>query len=159
MTAYKSNARAFKDALVTILQGVQLDTGSGAETAFALVTDDPSKAFNQEPYCLVYPGKSEDTVAATHMNDRSQGYLIIIVLSLENGQRTQPQSYDLMYDLTELCLDALDNANWTDAMNSPVNLGTWWLHTSHNEPIVGDSKGAAILIGTIDVDVNFSKSF
>lgn len=159
MTAYKSKARSFKDALVPILQAVQLDAGNGDEPAFALVTDDPGKAFNQEPYCLVFPGKSEDTVAANRMVDRDQGYLVIMLLSLENGQRNQPETYNLMYDLTELCLDALDASNWNDALNTPTNLGTWWLQTSHNEPVVGESKGATFLIGTINVNVHYSKSF
>lgn len=157
MSAYVSTARSIKDALVTILGQIQLDAGSGPEAAFALVTDDPSAAFNQEPFCLVMPAKSDDVKAAVGVQDRTVAFTVIIVLSLENGQRTQPQTYDYMYDLVELTLDSLDNADWADTLNTlGVNLDTWFLNATKNEIVIGESKGAAILIGTIDVAVSYS---
>ena len=78
---------------MTILQGVQLDAGSGAEPAFALVTGDPSSGFNQEPYALIYPATTTDTKGAYGQNDRTVNFAVLILLEMENGTRTQDATY------------------------------------------------------------------
>lgn len=159
MSAYKSQARGIKDALVTLLSGVQLDAGHGAEPAFGLVTDDPSMTFTgNEPFVMVYPAPSNDTKAAIGQNDREVAFIVIVVLSMENKQRTQVQTYDYMYDLTELILDCFDEGDFTDALNrTDTTLHTWIMNATRSTFLPAEAKAGAILLCNIDVAVTYSK--
>lgn len=110
----KSTARSIKDALVTLLEGITYN----AEPAFGLVTDDPSLEANQEPFALVYPAPSTSKVVVVGEQDRTTCFDIFVTLSLENGQRTQVQTYNLMYDLTELIQNCLDVGDFNDSLNA-----------------------------------------
>lgn len=158
MSAYKSKARKLRDALVTVIQGINYDAGGGSEPAFALVTGDPSQEFNQEPYALVYPAPINSTKGATGQQDREVTFQILVLLNMETGARTQSQTYDYMYDLTELILDALDAGDFHDVLNTvDPTLGTWLMDASRGTFVPADTKSGAALLCTIDVAVNYSQ--
>jgi hypothetical protein len=157
MSAYISPTRALKYALVSLLQTITYDAGGGPEPAFALVTADPKEEFDQEPYCLVWRAKGRDEQAVVGQNDRTVGFSLILVLSLENGQRTQLQTSDFMDDLTELTLNCLDTADFTDALSDyQSSVHTYIMTAETNEPVIGESKGGAILISTIDIALRYT---
>lgn len=156
MSAYLSPTRALKNALVSLIQTIQYDAGSGPEQAFQLVTTDPKAAFDQEPYCYVHRTKTTSKVVQTGSNDRTVNFGAVIVLSLENDQRTQQQTYDYMDDLTELVQNSLDNADFTDALSqyqSAVN--TYIVTAQTSEPVAAESNGGAVLINTIDIAIKY----
>lgn len=158
---YISNRRLIKYALVHLLQQVQYDAGSGGEDAFALVTADPSKEYNQEPFCLVLRAPSMDKKGAVGEQDQTVGFQVIITLELENGQRTRQQTQDYMDDLEELALSTLDEGDWTDALNqapSPPTISTWILNATKVEQYIGTPPSGAgrILICAIDIEVSYT---
>jgi hypothetical protein len=156
MSAYLGPTNAIKYALVDLLTAVTYDSGSGAEPAFAVVTADPNQEFQEEPYCLVWRGRSSSEVVTVGQNDRTVRFSIIIVLSLENGQRTQLQTSDYMDNLTDLAQTALDAGDFTDALSGyETTINTYIMTAESSEPVIGESKGGAILINTIDVAVKF----
>lgn len=159
MTAYKSNARILKDGLLALLSSIQYDAGNGEGSAFELVTDDPSGAITAEPYALVIPAPWEDIKGPVGQNDRTVCFTIVMLLSLEDKQRTQPQSYNMMEDLTELVLDALDESDFTDGLNQynpdPKN---WILESPKAHILPAEwKKGGAVLLCRIDVAIKYTK--
>lgn len=159
MSAYLSNRLLIKRALVYLLQQVTYDAGSGAEDAFALVTDDPSQEYKQEPFCLVMRNRSLDQKGAHEQQDHTVGFQIIITLELENAQRTRSETQDYMDNLEELVLDALDEADWNDALNgapTPPTIPTWLLDAGEVQQYVGEGNSGALLICTIDVTVKYT---
>ncbi len=157
--AYKGKTRHIRDALVTLLQGVTYDAGGGSEPAFGLVTADPSQEFTTEPFCLVYPAMSQDVKGATGQNDRTAAFAIFVMLNMETGTRTQAQTYNYMSDLTDLILDALDEGDFNDSLNISDNtLGTWLMDASRSDFRPAETKGAAVLLCSIDVAITYSKN-
>ncbi len=156
MSAYVSPQRALKNALVSLVQTITYDTGSGPEQAFQLVTTDPKAEFDQEPYCFVHRVKTQSKLVQTASNDRTVTFTLVVVLSLENGQRTQQQTYDYMDDLTELVQNTLDTADFTDALSSYQNIvNTYIVAAETNTPVPGQSKGGLVLLNTIDVAIKY----
>lgn len=159
MPAYKSKARHIRDAVIALLQALTYDTGGGAESAFALVTGDPSQEFGEEPYALVYPAQITDTKGATGQADRAVGFAIFIMLSTENKQRTQNATYNYMYDLEEIVLDALDSADFHDSLNATDNtIGTWLMDIQTGGLVPADTKSGGVLLCTINLIVSYSKN-
>lgn len=157
MPAYKAKSRKIRDALVTILQGLTYDAGGGAEPAFALVTGDPSLEFQQEPFALVFPAPILSTKAATGQNDREVQFSLLVLLNMEGGGRTQNSTYNYMYDLTELIMDALDKGDFHDVLNTAdPTLGTWLMDSSRGTFLPAETKSGAALLCTIDVSVTYS---
>jgi hypothetical protein len=157
MSAYKSKARKLRDALVTVIAGIQYDTGSGPSQAFQLVTGDPSAAFNQEPYALIYPAPINSTKGATGQQDRNVTFQIIVLLEMENEARTQSQTYNYMYDLTELVLDSLDSGDFHDVLNTAdPTLGTWLMDASRGTFVPATVPSGTVLLCTIDVAISYS---
>lgn len=159
MPAYKSKSRHIRDALIVLLQGINYDAGGGSEPAFGLVTSNPSAETNQEPYALVYPAQIADTKGAVGQNDRAVGYAIFIELNLETANRTQDQTFNYMYDLTELVLDTLDSGDFHDSLNAQdSSIGTWLMDVSRSTFRPAKSKTGAVLLCTIDITVSYSKN-
>lgn len=158
MSAYVSMYRQIRDALVTILSNLQADFGNGNEAVFKLATDDVSKEFNQEPFALVTTLPGEDIKVEVGTQDRNYNYVVFIVLNLENKIRSRKKTDDLMLDLIELSLDALDEADWTGLLHQlNSNIQDWILNAKKFETFVAEGKSSSVLIGTIDVDVSWQK--
>ena len=156
MSAYLSPQRALKNALVSLLQTITYDAGSGPEQAFQLVTTDPKAEFDQEPYCFVHRIKTQSKLTQTGSNDRTVTFTLAIVLSLENGRRTQQATYDYMDDLTELTQNALDQADFTDALSSyQSTVNTYIVTADTNTPVPAQSKSGLVLLNTIDVAIKY----
>jgi hypothetical protein len=155
VSGFVGNIVGIKNGLLSLLQGVQYDAGSGAEAAFGLVTDDPSQEFQDEPYCLLLPGDFMDEQVVVGANDYTIPFVVLIMLSLENGQRRQPATYDYMYKLVELTLNTLDTADFTDALNTTTGLNTYIMQTSKARVAPGETKGGAVLLARIDVSIRY----
>ncbi len=155
MQPYKSKSRRIRDALVSRIAGIQLN----GESAFETATADPSVAFDKEPYALVFPAPSTDEKSQIGQQDRTVAFAVIILLKMEGTTRTQLETYDYMYDLTELVLDQLDEDDFQDALNQEEDsLGTWILNATRSSFTPAEAKGGAALLCTIDVEVSYSKN-
>lgn len=162
MSAFKSQARHIRDAVIQVLQGIQYDAGSGPEPAFDPdanpVTSNPADELKGEPFCLVYPGKLETKKAARGIQDRTVNLCVFLELSLESSTgRTQAQTYDYMYDLTELVLNALDEGDYTDALHSDDStIVNWIMNASVGTMRPAKSKVGVVLLCQIDVAIKYS---
>lgn len=157
MSAFKAVARHIQDAVIELLEGITYDTGSGPDQAFQLVTSDPGAEFSGEPYCLVYPGKLQTKKAARGLQDRTVNLAIFIELSLEaKSGRTQGETYIYMYDLTELTLNALDEGDYDNALNTEDNTITnWIMNATVGTMRPAKTKAGVVLLCQIDVSVSY----
>jgi hypothetical protein len=157
MSAYKGMTRKVRDALITILQGITYDAGSGAEPAFGLVTRDPKSENGQEPYVLIWSIPSRSAVVAVGQVDRTLNYAIFIELTLESTSRTQAQTIDYMSDLTDLTMDALNEADYNGQLHTIDNtIQNWILTVTKSDFKPAKSKNGAVLLCQIDVCVSYS---
>lgn len=157
MSAFKAVSLHIRDAIIELLQDITFDAGSGAEAAFGLVTNDPAAEFDQEPYCLVYPGKLDTKKAAVGLQDRDVYFAIFIELTLETKNRTQAQTYDYMYNLSELVLNALDVGDFTGVLNTEDStIVNWILNASRSTMKPAKTKAGAVLLCQIDACVSYS---
>jgi succinate dehydrogenase flavin-adding protein (antitoxin of CptAB toxin-antitoxin module) len=156
MSAFKAYARHIRDAVITLLESVTYDTGNGAEQAFSQVSSDPNAEFSGEPNCLVYPGKLETKKAARGMQDRTVNLCVFIELKLEKTGRTQAQTYDYMYDLTELVLNALDEGDYDGALNTEdSSIANWIMNATVGRMAPAKSKAGVVLLCRIDLAVSY----
>lgn len=145
--------RRIKDALVTLLTGLQY----GGEDAFQLVTSDPSKEPDQEPWALVFPNEMLSVKGATGQQDRTVSFDILMSLNLEDNARTQSETYDYMYDLTDLVLSGLESSDFHDSLNAiDSSLGTWILDVPRAQFSPAESKNGLILLCIVNVGLTYS---
>jgi hypothetical protein len=160
MPAYNSQAKRIKNALKTLLSGIQYDAGSGNEPAFVSVLDNTTGEFDGYPSLRVLPGDLDTEKASVAENERTAAYVIYVHLPLEATPATEGATYDKMYDLTDLILDCLDEGDFDNSLTAiDSTIGVHFLDAQRGDWLVNDSKGGAILICRIDVQVRYSKNW
>lgn len=86
--------------------------------------------------------------------------MIYVHLPLESTAATESATYDKMYDLTDLILDCLDEGDFDNSLSAiDSTIGVHFLDAQRGDWIVNTSKGGAILICLIDVNVRYSKNW
>src|SRR5947209_1024044 len=107
MASYKGKSRQIKDALITVLSGIQLDAGSGPEPAFLSVLDTATGEFDGYPSIRVLPGQVDTTKSSVSQNDRAVAFIARVHLPLEAGAvdddpaTREHEAINKMYDLTD----------------------------------------------------------
>ncbi|MBB0998322.1 hypothetical protein G6024_14710 [Dietzia maris] len=150
-----SKSKQIKNALVTLLSGLEID----GEAAFYAVTDDTSKDFDGSPVVRVLPDFIENTKGAMSQNDREVNYQIVVHLPLENIEAIQGQQLDQIYTLTDLILDALDEGDFGNRLEEiDPSLGTYIMRATRADWDAVDSKGGALIMMVINVAVGYTKN-
>lgn len=158
MAAYEGMTRRVRDALISLINGITYDTGSGAEPAFGLVTADPKPENEAEPYVLVWSLPSKDVKGATGQQDRTLSYAVFVQLDLETATRTQAQTINYMSDLTDLIIDTLDEADYNGQLHTiDSQINNWILNTSRSDFKPAKAKSGAVLLCQITADVTYSR--
>src|SRR5688500_15917120 len=118
MPAYNGKSKRIKNALKTLLGGIQYDIGSGNEPAFVSVLDNTTGEFDGYPSLRVLPGDLDTEKASVAENERTTAYVIYVHLPLESKPATEAATYDKMYDLTDLILDCLDEGDYDNSLSA-----------------------------------------
>jgi|SRR5215203_1706413 len=160
MPAYNGQSKRIKNALKTLVQGIQYDAGTGNEPAFVSVLDNTTGEFDGYPSLRVLPGDLDTEKASVAENERTAAYVLYVHLPLEESPATEAATYDKMYDLTDLIIDCLDEGDVDNSLSAiGPTLGVHFLDAQRGDWIVNTSKGGAILICRIDVNVRYSKNW
>lgn len=155
MVAYSGRSKRIKNALKQVVSAIQYDAGSGAENLYQEVTDTTADQFDGYPVLQILPGDYTTEKAAFNQNDRSVNLVLRTHLRIETQTAA---TYDKMYDMTDLLLDALDQADDDNSLNTiDATLGTWILNAIRGDWSVVDSAQGSILLCDVNVEVKYSK--
>lgn len=164
MAAYNSKPKRIKNGLIQMLSQIQYDAGGGNEAAFVAVLGKARGDFTGYPIVRVLPDQLLTGKAAVSVNDRTAMFVCQVHLLLEdqdtNGTPIDEAAiYDKMYDLTELILDALDEGDFQNALNTiDSTIGEYILNATRGEWLVAtDTKGGAVLVCQVYVEIKYSK--
>lgn len=151
-------SKRIKNALISVLAGIQLDAGGGPENAFVQVVGDTSTEFDGYPSIRVMPGELDTQKASVAENERTVSFDLYVHLPLEANPATEAATYDRMYDLTDLIIDALDEGDYQGALNqADPTIKTYFLEAQKGDWRVTQSKGGALLLCRLSVNVRYSK--
>lgn len=158
MAAYSGVSKRFKDALVGILSAIDYDGGNGAEPAFVSVVDNTKDEYDAYPVLRVLPGHIDDQKGATGQNDRTVNFMLIGHLPLEDVATVPSVTFDQMYNLTDLIIDQLDNADFDNQLQTiDPSIPTFLLNVTRGDWTTEPTKAGAQLTWNIDVEVSYSK--
>src|SRR4051794_11602233 len=111
MAAYSGTTKRLKNALKTLMATATYDAGNGESAAFVRVITSTEGEFDSYPVLRILPGSLQNDKAATYENERTAAYTFRVLLPLESRVDASEQTFDKMYDLTDLILDTLDDAD------------------------------------------------
>jgi hypothetical protein len=158
MAVYNGTAKRVKNALVILLQGITYDTGSGSEAAFTQVLDNTHNEFHADQTAQVLPGDVTDDQPTVAQADRVLSYIIRIRLALEDTPETESNTYDRMYDLTDLVLDTCDLSDRTGSLRDAIGaIGITLMQASRGDWVVLETNAGATLICDINIGITYSK--
>lgn len=159
MVVYKGMSRKLKDAVVTILAGIQYDAGSGVESAFVDVLDSTKDAFNGYPAVRVLPNNLGSQTGTNTERDHTVSLAIILHLELEDPNNVESAIYDQMYDLTDLIVDTLQSADFSRQLETidPTITSFFKLEVNNSDWRVASGKTGGMLFANITCDITYSK--
>jgi hypothetical protein len=146
-----SKSKAIKDALVTLLSGLSLN----GEPAFTAVKGNPRGEFDGFPSVRVLPGDQSTDKGAVGQNDRTVNYIV----STHVPTTATGTEFDYMYDLTDLIIDSLDQADFDNTLNlTDSGIDTYILNCSRGDWFDTDSQAGPLLSCEVNVEVKYSKN-
>lgn len=140
-----SSSKDIKNALISYIQEQQKD----GEPAFVTVTDSMTKTFTGYPSVAVLPASQSSSKAAYGQNDRTVAFIVRTYLPVEQDG----SEVDYMYDLTDLLINALDEADFTNALD----VQTYLLNASRGDWYDTDTEAGPVIMADINVEVTYSK--
>lgn len=150
-----------KDALVSLLQGITYDAGGGAEPAFANVTDNNVGAFEGDPNVQVLPGALTVDLPTTGQADKTPAYIIRLRVPMEDNNISQSTAFNQMYDLTDLIIDAITQADHDGTLVTAVGalpgINMLNVTATRGDWIDMTSFGGAELICDVNVENYYSR--
>lgn len=156
MTAYSGYSKRIKNALMTILQGITYDAGSGPEPAFVQVLDNTHDEFEGYPSIRILPNKLPSKSAAVGDFDHTVSYALLTTFPLESTLDIESSTYDQLYDLTDLVVNTLEHADYTGQLSAiDPTIQDWMMNVPLSRWHVGQGKTGALLIGEITVEVSY----
>ncbi|MDQ0672939.1 hypothetical protein QFZ36_000500 [Pseudarthrobacter siccitolerans] len=99
-----SNLSTISNEIKTIVEGVQ-QSGSAA---FTEVVEYPTNEFEGYPAASVVPTAVESTVFTSTQNQRAYGFMVELYYNVD--QNNWASAFDIMRDLVDAVLDALDQS-------------------------------------------------
>lgn len=156
--AYKGNNRKIKDALISMLQGITYDTGSGPEPAFVNVLDNTKYEFEGYPSVLVLPNTLASTTAQSAQMDHTVSFATIMHFSLSDPATIETATYNQMYDLTDLIVDTVEHGDYIGQLSTiDPTITNWRMDVKQARWYVATGKIGALLLCNVDIEVTYSK--
>jgi hypothetical protein len=163
MAAFDSMPKRIKNALMLMLGAIQYDTGAGATAAFKQVLDNSRGVFIGWPNVQVLPGSMTDDRQSVDQADITVEYILRLRIPLEDTDQDQSSAFDMVYDLTDLIVDAVDSADQDSTLadgtgNLASLLGNFLMQASRGEWIVYPANEGDIFVCDVNVQITYSKS-
>lgn len=166
--SYNGNSKRIKNALMAMLTAIQYDAGGGAENAFAQVLDNSRNIFDGYPNAQVLPGDITVERPTTGQADKAPAYIVRIRIPLEsldaaNETRTpdeiQSAAYDQMYDLTDLVIDAVDQADHDASLTDDAGLiSITMMDATRGDWLVVTAADGSVLLCDVNLAVSYSRN-
>lgn len=158
MAEYNGKAKRIKNSLVALLTGIQYDAGSGPEDAFQQVLGSNYGTFTGWPNVQVLPGHEAVTVVTTHQNDKAPDYIIRVRIALEDTSQSQDAAFEQMYDLSDLMIDAISDADHDSTLNdSEGTLGVYMMNINQGDWAILPTNGGLCLAFDLIVQVTYAR--
>lgn len=158
MSAYVGKSRRIKDALVALLEGVTYDKGSGAGPAFQKVLGSNWSGFDGYPVAQVLPGREATSRPTTGQADKTPDYIVRIRLPLEDTEQSEQETFDYMYDLSDLVIDAIHDADQRSTLEDGRGpLDIYQMDCEQGDWLEVASDNGSNLFFDINVTVSYSK--
>lgn len=159
MAAYSGKSKRIKNALVTLMSGVQYDAGSGNEPAFVSVLDNTQGEFTGYPSLRVLPNDVTNEKYSTHQSDRTVAFVARVHIPLEETPESEAAAFDKVYDLTDLIIDAIDVADSDGTLNTlDATLGVLLMDADRGDWTVQVGQSGVMLLCDVNVTVRYSKN-
>jgi len=143
-----SKSRDIRDALISVITPLQLD----GEQAFMEVVGHEAGAYDKYPTVRVLPIDVSNTKGAQSQNDRT----VVFTVRTHVEMAEDGSDYNQMYPLTDLIIDALDEADQGNTFQSSI--GTYIMNVTRGDwQYLGVPSGVA-LVADINVEVSYSKN-
>lgn len=158
MTAYKGNNRRIKDALVTVLQGVTYDTGSGGEPAFVNVLDNTKDEFEGYPSVRLLPNDITSITGSSTQKDHTVSFAALMHFPLEDPANIESDVYNQMYDLTDLIVDTVEHGDYVGQLSAiDPAINNWKMEVSQATWQVVTGKIGSFLLCNVNINTTYSK--
>jgi hypothetical protein len=158
MASYKGKNRRIKDGLVQILQGITYDTGAGPEPAFVSVLDNTKDEFEGFPAVVVLPNTISSMTATNAEKDHTVSFAVIMHFPLSSPDVVESDTYNHMYDLTDLIIDTTEHADYIGKLSQiDSTIQNWVMDVKQARWYVGQSKSGALLICNVNVEISYSR--
>lgn len=149
---YKGQARRIKDVIKALLAEIQLN----GSAAFENILGSTDQQFDAFPSVCVLPGQLEDGKSSVAQNDHTVAYIVRIYSRRESAAEGEEAQIDLMYDLTDKTIDALDQAWQSGRLTQIDPLVRTYLMTSEQGNWSEVETDAGVLLMT---DVNLRVTY
>lgn len=158
MAAYKGQSRKIKDALVTILSGIEYEkTAGNLEDAFVSVKGYAFGEFDGFPAVRILPGQVDKERGSMSQDDRSVAFVVRVHVEREQDT-SEEHDINHVYDLTDLIMNRLDGADFHNTLEQvDPTIGTYMLECQRGEWSEVTSSVGALLMCDVDVSVSYSK--
>lgn len=147
-------SRRIKDALVAILSGLEYQ----GETAFVSVLDNTRGEFDGYPSLRVLPGELSSESSDSADMDHTVEYAAIMHFKLQTTDEIESETYDRMYDYTDLIMNTLEQADTRRTLSEiDPDIQSWMLSVPNARWFVGQSASGALLLCNVVVQVSYSQ--
>jgi hypothetical protein len=153
-------SRQIRDALVTLVSGLTYE----GEPAFVSVKDSTNGEFDGFPSLRVLPdpqGGLENENVAMSQQDRTVALALLgHIESKDDNPEVDVESKAIsqMLDLTDLIIDAIDEEDFTNALDIETDTGTYVMTAQLGEWNWADSSAGVLLLFLVHVKVAYSKN-
>lgn len=147
MPAFESKALTLRNSIMEVIRAIKLD----GEDAFLDVIGHPRAQFQGFPVARVLPGDQLNEKWAQGENERTVTFTVRTHVPVtEDGSE-----FDYMYNLTDLILDAFDEAD--ESGGFPINNGAYEIRADRSDWFDEELPSGPALAADISVTVTYSK--
>jgi hypothetical protein len=158
-TDTRSRTRRIKDALISILEGIQYDVGNGPEPAFSAVLDNTHNDVEGSPVARVLPGRGiKVSTGSNTQKDYQVPFSVIISWPLEDPSDIEQSLYDRMYDITDLILEKVAAEDYIGELSTiDPQIINWRMDVSGTNWRLAAGRGGALLLCEVQIEVTYSQ--
>lgn len=144
-----ARTRAIKDALITVLEGVEYK----GEQAFTKVVGHTEGEFDDYPSIRILPGDQTAEKSTMSQDERTIRFIVRTHVELDGGN-----GFDYMYDLTDLILDTVNEADFADRLKD-INpeIPTYMMEADRGDWFDAETQAGPVLMCDVNVEVRYSK--
>lgn len=144
-------SRQIKDQLVSILTSLQ----SGGDQAFTSVLDNPYGTFDGTPTAQVLPGRLAMSRESSQQVDKAPTYVVRVRVDDENTAEGQQAVVNALYDLSDLVMDAIADADQDNTLGS---IGAYMMDAELGEWAPFSTNDGIQLVFDINVTITYSRN-